>query len=99
MERAWIEPATAPKVLTAPSTGPFALCGGSRLAAAHIEASLKLAERFPDELRRRETRLRLQAAAAFLGIEIYPCVKVDTWLRGGGHMKRLLIGCVHAARF
>ena len=67
------------------SAGPFALCGGSRLAAAHIEASLKLAERFPDELRRRETRLRLQAAAAFLSVSIYSGVKVEAWLRAGSH--------------
>ncbi len=79
--------------------GAVALGSGSRLAAALVEPLLKLAKRLPDKLRRRETRLRLQSAAAFLGIEVYPRVKVDTWLRGSGHMKRLHIGCVHAARF
>jgi hypothetical protein len=29
--------------------------------------------------------LRLQAAAAFLGVEIYASVKVDSWLRGSNH--------------
>ena len=73
------------------SAGPFALGSGSRLAAVHIEASLKLAERFPDEPGRREARLRLQAAASFLGVEIYASVKVEAWLRGSGHTMRPLI--------
>jgi hypothetical protein len=69
--------------------GPFALGSGSRLTAARVELLLKLAKRLPDEPRRREARLCLQAAAAFLGFEIYASVKVDTGLRGSGHMMRL----------
>jgi hypothetical protein len=55
------------------------------LAAAGAEPSLELAECFPDKPRSRQTRLRLQAAAAFLGVEIYASVKVDTGLRSNGH--------------
>jgi len=47
--------------------------------------SLELLERFPDEPRRGETRLLLQAAAAFLSVAVYAGVKVKGRLRGGGH--------------